>query len=152
MKVILTENVEELGVMGDLINVSEGYGRNFLLPRGLAILASKANIKTVEHEKRIIAKRKEKIAGQVNEIKGRIEKTEITVSARVGENDRIFGSVTKADIWDKLKEAGFDIDRKAILLDNPIKDLGVQTVKIKLHPEIIAIARVNVVPERPSSE
>ncbi len=147
MKVILKEDIRDLGTMGDTVNVADGYGRNFLLPKKLAIPATKVNIRMVEHEKRLINKRKEKIVNQVTDIKNNLEKAEINIPVKVGENDKIFGSITSMDIEDKLKEIGFNIDRKSIMLDNPIKDLGIQTVKIKLHSEIIAEIKVNVIPE-----
>ena len=147
MKVILKEDIQDLGTMGDMVNVADGYGRNFLLPKKLAIPATKVNIKTVEHEKRLIKKRKGEILREVTDIKNNLEKAEINIAARVGENDKMFGSITSMDIEDKLKEIGFNIDRKSIMLDSPIKDLGIQTVKIKLHPEIIAEIKVDVVPE-----
>ncbi len=147
MKVILKEDIHDLGTMGDMVNVADGYGRNFLLPKKLAIPATKVNIKTVEHEKRLIKKRKGKILSEVTDIKNNLEKAEINIAAKVGENDKMFGSITSMDIEDKLKEIGFNIDRKSIMLDSPIKDLGIQTVKIKLHPEIIAEIKIDVVPE-----
>ncbi|MDA8273471.1 MAG: 50S ribosomal protein L9 [Deltaproteobacteria bacterium] len=147
MKVILKEDIQDLGIMGDMVNVADGYGRNFLLPKKLAIPATKVNIKTVEHEKRLIKKRKGGILREVTDIKNNLEKAEINIAAKVGENDKMFGSITSMDIEDKLKEIGFNIDRKSIMLDSPIKDLGIQTVKIKLHPEIIAEIKVDVVPE-----
>ncbi len=147
MKVILKEDIQDLGTMGDMVNVADGYGRNFLLPKKLAIPATKVNIKTVEHEKRLIKKRKGKILREVTDIKNNLEKAEINIAAKVGENDKMFGSITSMDIEDKLKRLGFNIDRKSIMLDSPIKDLGIQTVKIKLHPEIIAEIKVDVVPE-----
>ena len=147
MKVILREDVQNLGSMGETITVAEGYGRNFLLPKNLAILATKSNVKSVEHEKKIIDKKKEKITAQLSEIKNNLEKTEITVPVKVGENEKIFGSITSMDIENKLKEAGFNIDRKIIALDGAIKELGIQTVKIKLSKDIVAEIKVNVVPE-----
>ncbi|MCL4542506.1 MAG: 50S ribosomal protein L9 [Deltaproteobacteria bacterium] len=147
MKVILKEDIQDLGAMGDTINVADGYGRNFLLPKKLAIPANKVNIKMAEHEKRLIRKRKENVLNQLTDIKNNLEKAEINIHVKVGENDRIFGSVTKVDIEDKLKEIGFNINRKSIVLDNPIKDLGTQTVKIRLHQEVIAEIKVNVIPE-----
>lgn len=147
MKVILKEDIQDLGAMGDMVNVADGYGRNFLLPKKLAIPATKVNIKTVEHEKRLINKKKDKIVREITDIKNNLEKAEINIPVKVGENDKIFGSITKVDIEDKLRAIGFNIDRRSIMLDNPIKDLGIQTVKIKLHPEIIAEIKVDVVPE-----
>jgi large subunit ribosomal protein L9 len=147
MKVILKEDVHNLGFMGETVNVADGYARNFLMPKNLAIPATNANIKTVEHEKKIIEKKKIKIAGELTEIKNNLEKTDITIPVKVGENEKIFGSITSMDIENKLKEAGFNIDRKIIALESPIKELGIQTVKIKLSKDITADVKVNVVPE-----
>ena len=147
MKVILKEDVQNLGSMGETVNVADGYGRNFLLPKNLAIPATNSNVKTVEHEKKIIDKKKSKIAMELGGIKNNLEKTEITIPVKVGENEKIFGSITSMDIENKLKESGFNIDRKIINLDSPIKELGIQTVKIKLSRDIIAEIKVNVVAE-----
>lgn len=155
MKVILKEDVEELGLMGETLNVSDGYGRNYLIPKKLAIPASKVNIKTVEHEKKIIATKKEKIISHFNEVKSKIDNITINLAVKTGENDKIFGSITKSDIEEELKKSisaaglsGVEIDKKTILLDNPIKELGVQTVKVKLHPEVFGEIKVNVIPEK----
>ncbi|MFW0884870.1 50S ribosomal protein L9 [Candidatus Acidulodesulfobacterium sp. H_13] len=147
MKVILKEDVQNLGSMGETVNVADGYGRNFLLTKRLAILATNSNLKMVEHEKKLIDKKKEKIAEHFTKIKNNLEKTEIIIPVKVGENDRIFGSITSMDIENKLKESGFNIERKLIDLDNPIKELGVQTVKIKLSKDIVAEIKVQAVPE-----
>ena len=147
MKIILKEDVQNLGFMGETVNVADGYARNFLMPKNLAIPATNANIKTVEHERKIIEKKKIKISAELTEIKNNLEKADITIPVKVGENEKIFGSITSMDIENKLKEAGFNIDRKIIALENPIKELGVQTVKIKLSKDITAGVKVNVVPE-----
>ena len=147
MKIILKEDVQNLGFMGETVNVADGYARNFLMPKNLAIPATNSNVKTVEHEKKIIDKKKAKIASELTEIKNNLEKTEIIIPVKVGENEKIFGSITSMDIENKLKDSGFNIDRKIINLDNPIKELGMQTVKVKLSKDIIADIKVNVVPE-----
>jgi large subunit ribosomal protein L9 len=147
MKIILKEDVQNLGFMGETVNVADGYARNFLMPKNLAIPATNSNVKTVEHEKKIIDKKKAKIASELTEIKNNLEKTEIIIPVKVGENEKIFGSITKVDIENKLKDSGFNIDRKIINLDNPIKELGIQTVKIKLSRDIVAEIKVNAVPE-----
>ena len=147
MKIILKEDVQNLGFMGETVNVADGYARNFLMPKNLAIPATNSNVKTVEHEKKIIEKKKAKITAELTEIKNNLEKTEITIPVKVGENEKIFGSITKVDIENKLKDSGFNIDRKIINLDNPIKELGIQTVKIKLSRDIVAEIKVNAIPE-----
>ena len=147
MKIILKEDVQNLGFMGETVNVADGYARNFLMPKNLAIPATNSNVKTVEHEKKIIDKKKAKIASELTEIKNNLEKTEIIIPVKVGENEKIFGSITSMDIENKLKDSGFNIDRKIINLDNTIKELGIQTVKIKLSKDIVAEIKVNVTPE-----
>ena len=147
MKIILKEDVQNLGFMGETVNVADGYARNFLMPKNLVIPATNSNVKTVEHEKKIIDKKKAKIASELTEIKNNLEKTEIIIPVKVGENEKIFGSITSMDIENKLKDSGFNIDRKIINLDNPIKELGIQTVKIKLSKDIFAEIKVNVTPE-----
>jgi large subunit ribosomal protein L9 len=147
MKVILKEDVQNLGFMGETVNVANGYARNFLMPKNLAIPATNSNVKTVEHEKKIIDKKKAKITAGFTEIKNNLEKIAISIPVKVGENEKIFGSITSMDIENKLKDSGFNIDRKIINLDGPIKELGIQTVKIKLSRDIIAEIKVNVVPE-----
>ena len=147
MKIILKEDVQNLGFMGETVNVADGYARNFLMPKNLAIPATNSNVKTVEHEKKIIEKKKAKITAELTEIKNNLEKTEITIPVKVGENEKIFGSITKVDIENKLKDSGFNIDRKIINLDNPVKELAIQPVKIKLSRDIVAEIKVNAVPE-----
>ncbi len=147
MKVILKEDVQNLGFMGETVNVADGYARNFLMPKNLAIPATNSNVKTTMHEKNIIEKKKAKIALELTEIKNNLEKNEYTMPVKVGENEKIFGSITSMDIESKLKTSGFNIDRKIIDLDAPIKELGIQTVKIKLSRDIIADIKVNVIPE-----
>ena len=151
MKVVLKEDVPNLGRMGDTVNISDGYGRNFLFPKKLAIPATKASLKMVEHEIKIINGRKEKIVNTWAELKNKIEKTPVNLSVKVGEYDKIFGSITSMDIAQQLKKLGFDIDRKNIALADPIKDLGMHMVKIKLYPGVTAESKVNVVPEETAS-
>ncbi|RZD16787.1 MAG: 50S ribosomal protein L9 [Candidatus Acididesulfobacter guangdongensis] len=147
MKIILKENVENLGDMGDTVIVADGYGRNFLLPKNLAIPASKTNIKLVEHEKKLIEKRKEKLISGFDDLKKKLEALSISIPVKVGEYEKMFGSITSMDIAEKLKELDFNVDRKTIMLAEPIKDLGMHSVKIKLHSEVIAELHVNVIPE-----
>ncbi len=147
MKIILKENMENLGNMGDTVIVADGYGRNYLLPKNLAIPASKTNIKLVEHEKKIIEKRKQKLIAGFDELKKKLEELSISIPVKVGEYEKMFGSITSIDIAEKMKELNLNIDRKMIMLADPIKDTGMHTVKIKLHSEVIAELHVNVIPE-----
>lgn len=145
MQVILRENIENLGRVGDVVKVKDGYARNYLLPRKLVTPADPNNIKALEHHKRSLEKkRKAQIAGS-EELAKRLESHSCTLTRRVGENDKLFGSVTTADIADELAKAGFKIERRQILLKDAIKALGVHPVTIRLEPEVEATLKVWVV-------
>jgi len=145
VKVILREDVENLGKTGEIMNVADGYGRNYLLPRGLASKASTKNIKELEHQKKHIQFRKAKQKDEAEEFAQRLQAVSCTISKKAGEEDKLFGSVTSRDIEEALKEEGVVIDRKRILMDEPLKKLGVYTVSIKLHPEVKGSLKVWVV-------
>ena len=147
MKVILSEDVETLGKVGDLINVKPGYARNYLLPRSLALLATSKNLKEVEHRKRVIQDKVNKLTAESQELAGRLEALSITIPQKVGEEDKLFGSVTNQAIQQALKEEGFEVDRKKIVLDDPIRRLGAFTVPVKLSQGVTANLRVTVVKE-----
>jgi large subunit ribosomal protein L9 len=145
MKVILREDVPDVGSAGQTVEVKSGYGRNYLIPRNLAIPASKANLKAVgEIEKqRQIRQRKARRAADI--VKERIEKVSVSASVLVGEEDRVFGSVTAADIAGLLETEGIKVDKRAIVLDEPIKALGVYTVPVKVDKDVMADLKVWVV-------
>lgn len=145
MEIILTENVENLGNIGDLVKVKPGYARNYLVPRGLAMEANTRNIKELEHQKRQMARKMEKITDAANLLKGKIEAATCVISHRAGEEGKLYGAVTTMEIEAKLKEAGIEIDRKKIQLDEPIKTLGTHEVPVKLQAGIVANIKVNVV-------
>lgn len=145
MKVILKENVDGLGQIGDLVTVKAGYGRNFLIPRSLALLANTRNIKELEHQKRQLERKLQLLTQQAEVLKGKIEALSCTFEHRVGEEGKLFGSVTSADIGGKLSEAGLDVDRKKIQLPEPIKLLGDYEVPIKLQANVTATIKVSVV-------
>jgi large subunit ribosomal protein L9 len=148
MQIILTEDVPHLGKVGDVVNVKDGYGRNFLIPQQKAIPATANNMARVEHEKRVIAKRLEKLQAQARTQVQRIEAVSATVRKPVGEEDRLFGSVTSRDVEKAMREEGLtDIDRKAIQLPDPLKTLGVYKVPVKLAPGVYAKLMVWVLPE-----
>lgn len=147
MKVILKEDVKNLGKLGSVVNVSDGYARNFLVPKNLAIEANIKNIKALEHEKRKIAERAKKVIKSNQEIAEKISSMTITLKAKAGEEDRLFGSITTMDIANAIKVQGLDIDRKKIMLDEPIKRLGSYAVSIKIQTDINASLNVNVVSE-----
>ena len=147
MEVILREHVDNLGRRGDLVKVADGYARNYLLPRKLALLATDGNKKVIEREKvKFDAKEAEeqKVAQAVAD---RLAAVEIEITRKVGETDALFGSVTNADVADALAAKGFDIDRRKIQLHEPIKKLGDYTVPVKLHREVTVPLKVKVVGE-----
>lgn len=147
MKVILKENVKSLGAMGSVVNVADGYARNYLIPKNLAVEANTKNVKTLEHEKKKIAEQAKKIRNSAQLLAEKLSSMTITLSAKAGEEEKLFGSVTNIDIAEALKKEGLDIDRKKIAIDEPIKRLGSYTVGIKIHPELIARLNVAVVSE-----
>ncbi|PKN68953.1 MAG: 50S ribosomal protein L9 [Deltaproteobacteria bacterium HGW-Deltaproteobacteria-12] len=147
MKVILKQNVSSLGKAGDLVKVSDGYARNLLIPKGLAIEANEKNIKTFEHEKKNILQRAEKEQKAAQDQAAKLSSVVLTIARKVGDQEKIFGSVTSKDIELALQEKGFAIDRKMIVHDEQIKSLGEFKVKIKLHGGIEAEIKLNVIGE-----
>ncbi|RMG72375.1 MAG: 50S ribosomal protein L9 [Nitrospirae bacterium] len=138
MKVILKEDVDRLGSMGDIVNVKPGYARNYLIPRNLAVEANPRNIKEFEHYKRTLQQKAERIKNAAQILADKISSTPLVIKVKAGEEDKLFGSVTSIDIEKALKDKGFEIDRKTILLDEPIKRLGEYKVKVKLHRDVTA--------------
>ncbi len=147
MNVILKEDVKNLGKMGEFVSVKEGYARNFLLPRGLAVEANDKNVKEFEHTKRQIIERAGKIKTDAETIAARVSGKTVTIAAKAGEEDKLFGSVTAMDIAEALKKDGIEVDRKKIHLDDAIRRLGTYTVSIKVHPEVSAELNIQVVAE-----
>lgn len=147
MKVILRSNVESLGQVGDVVDVAGGYARNYLLPKGLAIAASDGAIKMVEAEKAAYRRRVEKEIGEFKALADKMKSFTYTIACKAGEEDKLFGSVTTADIAEKINQEGFDVDKRKIKLSNPIHALGTYDVEIKLHPEVTAVVVVQVVKE-----
>ncbi|HOD50365.1 MAG TPA: 50S ribosomal protein L9 [Candidatus Hydrogenedentes bacterium] len=151
MKVILSENVAHLGDMGATVNVSDGYARNYLFPRKLAVPADSGSAKEMEHQRRIIARREEKVRAELGQEAKALEGQTVEIKARAGENEKIFGSVTSAMIAQKLLELGYKFDRKQIELDEPIKSLGIYTVPVRLMKGIMANIKVWVSAEEPEA-
>lgn len=145
MRVILKENVGNLGKTGDLVTVSDGYARNYLLPRGLVVFASDKNISQVEHNKRILQKKRLEQLKDAEAIAKRIETHDCTISRKVGKSDKIFGSVTTKDIADQLADSGFQIEKTSVILKDTIKALGTHPVTIKVDTDVEATLKVNVV-------
>jgi len=147
MKVILQKDIEKVGLIGDIINVSDGYARNYLLPKGLAVKAFENNLHQFEHQKKALQAKINKTRKEAMSLAEKLKAHSCTISKKVGENEKIFGSVTNADIQDVLKKDGFDISKKDILIDEPIKSLGVYTVNIKVDKGVDASLKVWVVAE-----
>lgn len=147
MKVILREDVSNLGTAGSIVNVSPGYARNFLIPRSFAIPATSNNMKAFEHEARVMDSRRAKRRKEADALKTKLEKISCSISKKVGEQDKLFGSVTTQDIEKAFAAEGFAIDKKDILLTEPIKALGVYTVPIRVFDDVVANAKVWVVKE-----
>ncbi len=147
MKVILKDDVKNLGSMGQVVDVADGFARNYLVPRGLAVEANTKNIKSLEHEKKVIQEKAKKIKSQVQDISEKISSMTIVIKAKVGEEGKLFGSVTSMDIAEQMKNEGIEIDKKKISLEEPIKRLGSYTVNIKLHPDVSAPLNIQIVEE-----
>ncbi|HEX9917216.1 MAG TPA: 50S ribosomal protein L9 [candidate division Zixibacteria bacterium] len=145
MKVILREDIPSLGKCGEVIEVKPGYARNYLIPKNLVIMATKGSLKAINEVSKQKELRENKKKKESLKLKGAIEKISCTAEVNVGEEDKVFGSVTSQDIVSLLKEKGFDIDKKKLELENPIKVLGVYTLPIKLHPEVVANLKLWVV-------
>ncbi len=142
MQVILRENVENLGHIGDLVNVSEGYARNFLLPRKLVMIADASNIKAIEAAQKALEKKRQAQKADAEALAKKLAEFSCTIKRKVGEHDKLFGSVSTADISDALIAAGFAVKKGMIHLEHPIKTLGVHAVSIKLAPEVTASMKV----------
>jgi len=144
MKVILKENIDTLGNIGDIVKVAPGYARNYLIPKGYAIEATTRNAKALEHAKRQMEYKKNKVRELAKNLAEKIEASPLTLEHHAGEGDKLFGSVTNMELAESLKKSGLDIDRKRILLAEPIKHLGEFEVPVKLHPEVTATLKVIV--------
>jgi large subunit ribosomal protein L9 len=144
MKVILKENVENLGHIGDVVKVAPGYARNYLLPKGLAIEATLKNTKALDHAKRQLEYKKNKVLEAAKQFAAKIEALTMTLAHQAGEEGKLFGAVTNMELADQLKIQGFEIDRKKIMLAEPIKHVGEFTAVIKIHPEVNANLKVTV--------
>ncbi len=147
MRLILRNDVEQLGRRGDVVNVTPGFGRNFLLPRGMAYPYTDSNVKRVERERRQVEVHHVKERRAAEELAARLSKVSCTIVKKVGESDTLYGSVTNADVGEALQKEGFTIDKRRILLEEPIKTLGIYTVPVRLHPEVTCDVKVWVVKE-----
>ncbi len=147
MKVILKEDVKNIGSMGQIVDLADGFVRNYLVPRGLAVEANVKNIKSLEHAKKVIQERAKKIRNRAQDLAGKISDLTLVIKAKAGEEGKLFGSVTTMDIAEQLKNAGFEIDKKKISVEEPIKRIGSYSVKVRIHPEIATEVNLQVIEE-----
>jgi large subunit ribosomal protein L9 len=147
MDVILREDVEKLGAAGEVVTVKDGYARNYLLPRGLAYPATDGNKRRLEAEHKSRVRKADAEVARAGEVAARLEAVSLSFTMKAGEGDKLFGSVTSHDVAERLKSEGFDVDKKAVELPEPIKALGVYKVPVRLHPDVRPEVRVWVVKE-----
>lgn len=145
MDVILREDIDNLGIRGEMVKVAAGYARNYLLPKKLAVAATESNKKIVEQERQAHLRKEAKLASEATDLSKLMTGTVLTISAKAGENDQLFGSVTAKDVAEALEAKGFTIDRRKIQLDEPIRSLGEHKVMVRLHREVSTEVTVNVV-------
>ena len=151
-QVILTSDIEHLGIEGDTVAVADGFARNYLVPQGLAILANAANLRRVETLRQ---KRAAELTAKIDAAKAvakKLEKVACTIAAPVGADGKLFGSVTASDIAEELRKSGIEIERKRLVLDHPLRELGTFEIEIKLHPDVIAKVKVEVVSSAAAAE
>jgi large subunit ribosomal protein L9 len=152
MEVILRQHVDNLGRRGEIVKVADGYARNYLLPRKLALPATPGNKQHVERERRIVEAREAEERGQAEAIAARLAALTISIGRRVGDTEQLYGSVTASDIAEFLHQKGFEIDRRKLILPEPIKALGEHDVPLKLHREVTVPLKVHVVKEGATAE
>jgi large subunit ribosomal protein L9 len=148
MKVILRTDVENLGQLGDMVEVKPGYGRNYLLPQGLAMLGTSSNIKVFELERKKLQAKADALRGVASGLAEKITATPLTIAMRVGDNDKLYGSVTSTLIAEALEAKGVDVDRRRILLDSPIRALGDYKIRVRLHADVVAELALSIVAEK----
>lgn len=147
MKVILQEDVTHVGLVGDVVQVSDGYGRNFLIPRGLAVLADESNVRRLEHQKRVTSHKRARMEADAKDMAEKLSQIAVSIKRTAGDEDKLFGSVTNRDIAEALEAEGFTVDRRTIQLDEPIRNIGVFNVPVKLPMGIEAAVKVYVIRE-----
>ena len=146
IQLILTQDIEHLGIAGQVVRVRDGYARNYLMPRGMALLATDGRVKELQHKKRIIEEKQSKEIAALKEIARRIGRVTLEFTVHAGEEGKLFGSVTNSDIHARLTEQGFEIERRRVTLPDPIKQLGEYDVAVRLHREVIPTVKVKVLP------
>lgn len=144
IRVILQDNVEHLGRTGEIVRVRDGYARNFLVPRGLAVVADGRNVRRLNHQKRLAESRRHKALASARALAEQLSSAAVTITMEAGEDNKLFGSVTNRDIAEALAADGFEVDRRSIIIDEPIRTLGVKQVVVRLHAEIESTLTVYV--------
>lgn len=144
MKVILTENIPSLGEIGQVVNVAPGYSRNYLLPKGLALLATGKNVKELEHKKRILAQKREKVRQEMLSLAEKLNQVKLVMARKVSEENKLYGSVSATDILSALEEQGFNLPRKSVQMDQPIKQLGEFTITVRIDTQINAQVNLTI--------
>lgn len=147
VKIILRETVEHLGERGQTVSVAPGFARNYLLPKGLALLATPGNLKQIEHKRRVWAVRDRQELTEAEQLAARMGELELTITKKAGESGTLYGSVTKAEIHAALEAQGFQIDRRKIVQDEPIKTLGAHEIPVRVHKSVTALVKLEVVAE-----
>jgi large subunit ribosomal protein L9 len=145
MRVILKQSVSHLGEAGEIVKVSPGYGRNFLIPRGLAISASEGSVRQAEHQERLAEAIRRKQMNGAQELSAKLENVSVSIRREAGDDDKLFGSVTKRDIVEALQAEGIDLDRRLLKLDDNIRAIGLYNVPVRLHKDVSAEVRVYVI-------
>ncbi len=146
MEIILRESITSLGKAGDTVKVANGYARNYLLPKGKAIIANKKNIIQMERQRAAILKRAAKELQELEALASQLQSLDIIIPVRVGEEEKMYGSVTTMDISRAIAEKGYTVDKRKIVLDEPIKTLGEHEVSVRLNPDVTAVLKVRVTP------
>lgn len=147
MKVILKEDIPKLGGIGDTVDVARGYGRNYLIPQGKAVLATSKNLKEVEHQRRLLQRKAEMMRKEAEGLAGKIKELTLSLPRKVVDAEKLYGSVAVSDILQALEEHGISLERKQIRMDEPIKTLGEHKVPVKIHAEVTTELTVQVVKE-----
>ena len=145
MKIVLKQDIDKLGTTGDIVEVADGYGRNYLLPRGLALKATLGAEKVAKQIKKATGRKIQEEKTNLDELAKKLSKLSLTIPVQVGEDEKMYGSVTSIDIANMLKQEGIEIDKKKIILKEPIKKLGVFNIQIKLHPKVTAEVKIWVI-------
>ena len=145
LSVILTKDVDNVGAAGEIVSVKPGYGRNYLLPRGLALVATRGNVAQLEHHRRAIRREQEKVEAEYRKVAALLEKTAVSIARKAGKDDKLFGSVTSRDILEALQAQNIEIDRKLIQLPDPIKEAGTFEVVVRFNQAIQVPLKVNVI-------